>query len=139
MSPGSCAASLPIPISCAAFPRPEGRRGGGQPWNRKIAEVTALVVRLLRDLGPSPSSSPPWAATAARRQRDRTEVLASLGITETDVGAPIVSSMDVVELGHLADGSRRLTGTGAPMRPGRRSSSDASSRTPRFEDGSRAA
>ena len=71
----------------------------------KIAEITGLVVRLLRDRGADPFIVPAMGSHGGATAEGQKEVLASLGITETRVGAPIVSSMDVVGLGHLADGS----------------------------------
>ena len=90
----------------------------------KIAEITGLVVRLLRDRGADPFIVPAMGSHGGATAEGQKEVLASLGITETRVGAPIVSSMDVVGLGHLADGSgvywdRRAYKAGAAVVIGR--------------------
>jgi len=106
---------------------PRGRKVAVAVGSRgiaKIAEITALVVRLLRDRGADPFIVPSMGSHGGATAEGQTEVLASLGITETDVGAPIVSSMDVVELGHLADGSgvywdRRAFEAGAAVVIGR--------------------
>ena len=52
----------------------------------------------------SRSSFRPWGATAARRPKARLEVVGSLRVTEAFVRCPILSSMDVVQLGSTDDG-----------------------------------
>ena len=87
---------------------PRGRKVAVAVGSRgiaKISEITALVVRLLRDHGADPFIVPSMGSHGGATAEGQVEVLTSLGVTEAEVGAPIVSSMDTIELGRLADGS----------------------------------
>jgi lactate racemase-like protein len=87
---------------------PEGGRVAVAVGSRGVAEIdriTASVVAALRRHGANPFVFPAMGSHGGATAVGQVEVLAALGVTEARVGAPIVSSMDVVELGHLADGS----------------------------------
>jgi len=76
--------------------------------SRGIAEIdriAAAVVQALSRHGARPFVFPGMGSHRGATAEGQVEVLAALGVTEARVGAPVVSSMDVVELGHLADGS----------------------------------
>ncbi|HTD47216.1 MAG TPA: DUF362 domain-containing protein, partial [bacterium] len=76
--------------------------------SRGIAEIdriAAAVVQALGRHGARPFVFPGMGSHGGATAEGQVEVLAALGVTEARVGAPVVSSMDVVELGRLADGS----------------------------------
>jgi len=69
--------------------------------SRGIADLQALVrgsVRALRDLGAKPFIIPAMGSHGGGTAEGQEEVIAGYGITEKEVGAPVISSMDVVEL-----------------------------------------
>lgn len=84
-----------------------GRRvaitAGSRGINR-IAEVLASVVRQVRAYGGEPFLVPAMGSHGAATAAGQLALLADLGITEETVRAPIVSSMEVVEVGQLASG-----------------------------------
>jgi Lactate racemase N-terminal domain len=76
--------------------------------SRGVAEIpliTKTVVAALRRHGAQPFVVPAMGSHGGATAEGQRDVLAGLGVTEAAVGAPIVSSMDVVELGRLRDGS----------------------------------
>ena len=77
-----------------------GSRGVGE-----IPLITKAVVDALRRHGAQPFIIPAMGSHGGATAVGQHEVLAGLGVTESSAGAPIVSSMEVVELGRLADGS----------------------------------
>ena len=90
----------------------------------KIREITRGVVQFLRDQGAQPFIVPAMGSHGGATAEGQLEVLESLGVTEAGVGAPIVSSMEVVELGRLTGGSavywdRRAYEAGAAVVIGR--------------------
>jgi hypothetical protein len=70
----------------------------------RVSEIVSLVVRQLKALGANPFIVPAMGSHGAATAEGQVEVLASLGVTEDQVGAPVISSMETVELG--------LTGSG---------------------------
>jgi hypothetical protein len=76
--------------------------------SRGIAEIdriAAAVVAAVRRHGGDPFVFPAMGSHGGATAEGQTEVLAALGVTPARVGAPVVASMDVVELGQLRDGS----------------------------------
>jgi hypothetical protein len=87
---------------------PRGGRVAVAVGSRGIAEIdtiAAAVVAALKRHGATPFVFPAMGSHGGATAAGQVEVLAALGVTEARVGAPIVSSMDVVELGQLRDGS----------------------------------
>jgi hypothetical protein len=87
---------------------PRGGRVAVAVGSRGVAEVdriTAGVVEALRRHGAQPFIVPAMGSHGGATGPGQAEVLASLGVTEARVGAPVLSSMDVVEVGRLRDGS----------------------------------
>src|SRR2546421_715846 len=91
-----------------------GRRAPGAPCCGAVvfkpcggggASTAAAVVQARSRHGARPFVFPGMGSHGGAPAEGQVEVLAALGVTEARVGAPVVSSMDVVELGHLADGS----------------------------------
>jgi hypothetical protein len=76
-----------------------GSRGLSQ-----IAEILAALVRTLRQYKAEPFLVPAMGSHGGATAKGQVEMLATLGITETTVGAPIQSSMEVVEVGRLSNG-----------------------------------
>jgi len=71
----------------------------------EIPRITNTVVDALRRHGARPFVVPAMGSHGGATADGQREVLAGLGVTEAAVGAPIVSSMEVVELGRMRDGS----------------------------------
>jgi len=111
-SPGRCdlAAEISRQIAAPEISRriPRGGRVAVAVGSRGIAEIdriAAATVAALRAHGAEPFIIPAMGSHGGATAEGQRDVLASLGVTEAAVGAPIVASMDVVELGRLPDGS----------------------------------
>jgi len=66
-----------------------------------IAQITATIVEELKKLGTRPFIVPAMGSHGGARAEGQIEVLASYGITEDSVGAPVRSSMEVVKVGEI--------------------------------------
>lgn len=87
---------------------PKGGRVAVAVGSRGIAEIDSIAsaaVAALKRHGAAPFVFPAMGSHGGATAEGQVEVLAALGVTEARVGAPIVSSMDVVEVGRLRDGS----------------------------------
>ncbi len=87
---------------------PKGGRVAVAVGSRGIAEIATIasaVVAAVKRHGGTPFIFPAMGSHGGATADGQIEVLAALGVTEARAGAPIVSSMDVVELGRLRDGS----------------------------------
>lgn len=71
-----------------------------------LAEVVRSLVAGLRGTGTEPFLVPAMGSHGGGTAEGQLEILASLGVTEASVGAPIRASMEVVELGEVLDGIR---------------------------------
>ena len=71
-----------------------GSRGIG-----RIDEIVKSAVRQVKDLGGVPFIVPAMGSHGGATAQGQIDVLTRLGVTEEAVGAPIVSSMEPVELG----------------------------------------
>lgn len=69
-----------------------------------IAEIVRATVNEFKKLGASPFIVPTMGSHGGATAEGQVEVLESLGITESFCGAPIVSSMEVVQVGETQDG-----------------------------------
>ncbi|MHB1683669.1 MAG: nickel pincer cofactor-dependent isomerase, group 22 [Bacilli bacterium] len=69
-----------------------------------LAELTHAVVEELRSAGMEPFIVPAMGSHGGATAIGQTEVLSHLGVEERTVGAVVRSSMDVVEVGRLANG-----------------------------------
>jgi len=76
-----------------------GSRGISQ-----IAQILAALVRTLRHFGADPFIVPAMGSHGGATAEGQVYMLSTLGITESTVGAPIRSSMEVVEVGRLSNG-----------------------------------
>jgi hypothetical protein len=76
-----------------------GSRGISQ-----IVEILAATVRRLKDYGAFPFIVPAMGSHGGATESGQVAMLASLGMTETTLGAPIISSMEVIEIGRLVNG-----------------------------------
>jgi len=70
----------------------------------RIADVTRAVVAAVRDVGGDPFIVPAMGSHGGATAEGQTELLVSLGVTESTVGAPVRASMDVVQVGQLDNG-----------------------------------
>jgi len=71
---------------------------------RGIAEILARVVQRLRAAGAWPVVVAAMGSHGGATAEGQRRLLAHLGVTEAGVGAPILTAMDVVELGRTAGG-----------------------------------
>lgn len=78
--------------------------GVGSRGITNIAEIVHSVVQYWRGEGMNPFVFPSMGSHGAATPEGQADVLAHLGITEQSMGCPIVSRLDVVELGRTADG-----------------------------------
>jgi Lactate racemase N-terminal domain len=69
-----------------------------------IDNILRSLVRILKDAGASPFIVPAMGSHGGATAEGQVEILRSLGVTEESVGAPIRSSMEVVELGETESG-----------------------------------
>src|ERR687894_1107742 len=69
-----------------------------------IDKVLHSLVRILKDAGAEPIIVPAMGSHGGATAEGQVEILSSLGVTEESVGAPIRSSMEVVELGETESG-----------------------------------
>lgn len=84
-----------------------GQRVGLAVGSRGIANLAQIVssaVELLRSLGAEPFIFPAMGAHGGATAEGQAEVLAAYGVTEASVRAPILSSMETVEVGKTEDG-----------------------------------
>ncbi len=70
-----------------------------------LREITAGVVDELRRMGAQPFVVPAMGSHGEATAEGQRSLLADLGISEETVGAPIVSSMEVVQLGVTPNGA----------------------------------
>jgi hypothetical protein len=78
--------------------------GCGSRGINNIAECAKAVIAELKALGAKPFIFPAMGSHGGATAEGQREVLEGYGITESFVGCPIRSTMDVVELGKLEDG-----------------------------------
>lgn len=78
--------------------------GCGSRGVNNIAECARAVISELKALGARPFIFPAMGSHGGATPEGQREVLEGYGITESFVGCPIRSSMDVVEIGKLDDG-----------------------------------
>lgn len=69
-----------------------------------LPELVAAAVACLRSMGLEPFILPAMGSHGGATARGQADLLADLGVSEATVGAPIVSGMEVVSLGHLPTG-----------------------------------
>lgn len=70
-----------------------------------IVPITRAAVDWLRSAGAEPFVVPAMGSHGGATPAGQVKMLASLGITEESVGCPIRATMEVVELGTIADGT----------------------------------
>ncbi len=84
-----------------------GARVGITAGSRGITDMIAVLrgtVGEVKKVGARPVIIPSMGSHGGATAEGQTEMLESLGVTEESVGAPIVSSMDVVDLGKTEEG-----------------------------------
>jgi hypothetical protein len=69
-----------------------------------IDDILRSLVQILKDAGAKPFIIPAMGSHGGATAEGQVEILESLGVTEESVGAPIRSSMEVVELGETESG-----------------------------------
>jgi hypothetical protein len=69
-----------------------------------LARIVGTVADCLKTLGAEPFIVPAMGSHGGGTAEGQREVLHSLGISEHDIGVPIVSSMEVVRIGETSDG-----------------------------------
>lgn len=99
---------------CRELSRPEIRHylrpglsvaiGVGSRGLASLHTLVAATVRAVKDAGCSPFIIPAMGSHGGATAAGQVKLLEEYGITEATVGAPIYSSMDVVEIGKLPSG-----------------------------------
>lgn len=79
--------------------------GVGSRGLASLQEIVAATVTALREAGCEPFIVPAMGSHGGATAEGQTAMLAELGVTETSSGAPIRSSMEVVEVGKLPGGT----------------------------------
>jgi lactate racemase-like protein len=69
-----------------------------------IDNILRSLVQILKDAGAVPFVIPAMGSHGGATAEGQVEILSSLGVTEASIGAPIRSSMEVVELGETESG-----------------------------------
>lgn len=85
--------------------RPRVAVTAGSRGINEIATVVRAAVEWLRAAGADPFIVPAMGSHGGATAEGQLAVLADLGVYEAAVGAPVIASMDTVEVGHLADGT----------------------------------
>jgi hypothetical protein len=88
-------------------PRLKGKRVAITAGSRGISDfalILSALVAHLRALGAEPFIVPAMGSHAGATAEGQRGMLAELGITEATTGAPVISSMETVELGRLSNG-----------------------------------
>jgi hypothetical protein len=90
----------------AARVRPGARVaiGAGSRGIHNIASIVRAVVQYWKDSGAEPFVFPAMGSHGAATAAGQADVLAHYGITESGVGCPVVSQLEVVSLGKTAEG-----------------------------------
>lgn len=91
-------------IACRVKPGARIAVGVGSRGMAGISEIAKVTVAELKKLGAQPFIVPAMGSHGGATAQGQIEVLAALGVTEASAGCPILSSMDVVELGVLDNG-----------------------------------
>jgi Lactate racemase N-terminal domain len=91
-------------ISSSIRPGTEVAITAGSRGIADIAPVVRGLVRLVRDAGASPFIIPAMGSHGGATAEGQVKILATLGVTEEFCGAPIRSSMEVVEIGATEHG-----------------------------------
>jgi hypothetical protein len=71
----------------------------------EIPRIIATVVRAVRDAGGEPFIVPAMGSHGGATVEGQLEVLRGYGITEQSVGAPMLATMDTLELGRIDNGA----------------------------------
>ena len=79
---------------------------GGSRGIADYATIMRSLVMKLKEMGAEPFIIPAMGSHGAGTAEGQTKVLASLGITESSMGVPILSSMETVVVGELPDGTK---------------------------------
>lgn len=75
----------------------------------ELVEIIRTLVASLHEKGAHPFIAPSMGSHGGATAQGQIKVLSSYGITEVSVDAPIRSSMDVVKVAKLADGTPLFT------------------------------
>ena len=78
--------------------------GVGSRGIHNIATIVHNVVQYWKEQGMQPLLFPAMGSHGAANAAGQAEVLASYGITESSMGCPLISQLEVVSLGKTADG-----------------------------------
>ena len=106
---GDVAAAVRDEMTAAAWPRavPVGARvaiGVGSRGIRNIDVIARAVVEYWQDRGCKPFLIPVMGSHGAGTAQGQADVLAHYGITEQTMGAPVISSLEVVKIGTTPEG-----------------------------------
>ena len=78
--------------------------GVGSRGIANLTEIVRTTITCLREIGCQPTIFPAMGSHGGASADGQRDVLARLNITEESVGAPIRATMEVAQIGQLADG-----------------------------------
>jgi hypothetical protein len=78
--------------------------GVGSRGMAELALIVKVVIAELKRLGAAPFIVPAMGSHGGATAEGQTQLLAGFGVTEASAGCPILSSMEVVELGVMKNG-----------------------------------
>jgi hypothetical protein len=123
------AAEVGLQLSAAAFaarlqPGSRVAIGVGSRGIHNIATIVRAVVQYWKDQGMKPFIFPAMGSHGAATAAGQADVLAHYGVTESAMGCPVISQLEVVSLGRTEDGieafmDRAAYDAGAVMLVGR--------------------
>ncbi|MFH1138356.1 MAG: lactate racemase domain-containing protein [Pseudomonadota bacterium] len=87
--------------------------GVGSRGVKNLLEIAAATTACLKEMGLKPFIMPAMGSHGAATGPGQKQILNDLGLTEETVGCPIVSNMDVVSLGVIANGAEVYLGRDA--------------------------
>lgn len=79
--------------------------GVGSRGTHDLKTLVTTVVECLQNMGLKPYIIPAMGSHGSATGEGQAQVLAELGISESTVGVPVVSNMDVISLGRLDSGA----------------------------------
>lgn len=70
----------------------------------RIAFITKTIVGIVKEYGADPFIVPSMGSHGGATAQGQREIVESYGVTESYIGCPIVSSMEVIKIGSIPDG-----------------------------------
>ncbi|MEL7565669.1 MAG: lactate racemase domain-containing protein [Dehalobacterium sp.] len=92
------------PFSARVLPGQKIAVAVGSRGIRNLFLIVSTVVGILKEWGAEPYIVPAMGSHGGATAEGQKEVLASFGVTETNLDVPVISHMDTIEIGQTAQG-----------------------------------